>query len=466
MPTTAADRAVPFRFRILVVDDEPRIRNMLTMCLEDDGHDVTTVSDAAGTTAAMEKEAFDIVFLDLRLPDRPGMALIPELLAEQPRAEIVIITAHASIDSAVKAMRKGASDYLPKPFSPAQVRLAVQKAAEVLALEQQVETLEADLAQAQPGDYWDTRSDRMKQVLSLARRAADSEAVLLLRGESGTGKGVLARHVHAWSPRANGPFVVAHSPSLSGELFESELFGHVKGAFTGAVRTRTGRVAQAEGGTLLLDEIGDLPLALQPKLLRFIQSHEYERVGDPETRQANVRLLAATNQNLEAAVEEGRFREDLFYRLNVIEVTLPSLRARQEDILPLARQFLGFFSGRYNRPLEGYTEEAERALHQHPWRGNVRELRNAVERAAILCSGTRVQVEHLPFQHTAGEAASNNAVSSDAAAPDVGSMTSLAELEEAHIRRIVAATETLEEAAQTLGIDPATLWRRRKKYGI
>ena len=443
---------------VLVVDDDPSIRSKLAMCLEDDGHGVTAVSGAEEAVEAATKDAFDVVFLDLRLPGTPGMDIIPDLLEKRPRAEIIIITAHASIESAVEAMRRGASDYLPKPFSPAQVRLAMQKAAELHALGRRVETLEADLESARPGEHLESENKQMQDVLALARRVADSEAVVLMRGKSGTGKGVLARSVHAWSGRAGGPFVVVHCPSLSGDLLESELFGHAEGAFTGAVNASEGRVGEAEGGTLLLDEVGDLPLSLQPKLLRFIQSQEYERVGDPETRQADVRLLAATNQDLETAVEEGRFREDLLYRINVIEVEIPPLRERPEDIMPMARQFLAFFSGKYDRPARTFTGEAAKQLRRYAWPGNVRELQNAVERAVILSREEEITPADLPF--------ANDSSATELPPPQVGAMATLEELEEAHIRRIIAATDTLEEAADTLGIDQATLWRRRKEYGL
>jgi NtrC-family two-component system response regulator AlgB len=442
--------------RVLVVDDEPRIRDMLTMSLEDDGHDVVAVSGGAKALEAADEEAFDVVFLDLRLGAEFGMDIIPDLLEKRPYIAIIIITAHASIESTVEAMRKGAADYLPKPFSPEQVRLAMRKAADLRALEQQVGRLETSLEQAQPSDYLESENEDMQEVLSLARQVAGSEAVMLIRGESGTGKGVLARNVHGWSKRAGGPFVIVHCPSLAGELLESELFGHAKGAFTGAVQASAGRVGQAEGGTLFLDEIGDLPLVLQPKLLRFIQSQEYERVGEPQTRRADVRILAATNQDLEAAVEEGQFREDLLYRINVIEVEVPPLRKRPEDITPLAREFLSFFAEKYNRRLQGFEDETEEVLRRHTWPGNVRELRNAVERAAILSSGERVAPSDLPMKDTSDEET----------LPQVGAMASLDELEEAHIRRVITATATLEEAADVLGINPATLWRRRNEYGI
>jgi NtrC-family two-component system response regulator AlgB len=267
---------------------------------------------------------------------------------------------------------------------------------------------------------------------------------------------VLARAIHARSQRAGGPFVTVHCPSLSAELLESELFGHAQGAFTGAVRDTVGKVSVADGGTLLLDEIGDLPLALQPKLLRLLQERCYERVGETQSRVSNVRVLAATNHNLEAEIAAGRFREDLFYRLNVIEVILPPLRLRPADILPLAEHLLGFFARQSGKTISGFTEPVRDALRRYPWPGNIRELRNAVERAVILASGPTIEPGNLPAQVISGERPSG---------PDAESMT-LDELEAEQIRRILAATPTIEEAAAKLGIDPSTLYRKRKKYGI
>jgi NtrC-family two-component system response regulator AlgB len=444
-----------FSLKILVVDDEPRIRTTLTVCLEDEGHRVTTAGSAAEATKAVAREGFDVVFLDLRLGTASGLDLIPAFLEHNPRLGIVVITAYATVETAVEAMKRGAVDYLPKPFTPAQVRLVAQKVAERKALEHQVEALREQLKGTIPEIVLESRSPEMQHVLSLARQVAAGETTVLLQGESGTGKGVLAQAIHAWSPRAGGPFSVVHSPSLSTELFESELFGHVKGAFTGAVQANPGRVALADGGTLLLDEVGDLPLALQPKLLRFIQDRAYERVGDPTPRRADVRLIAATNQDLEAAVRERRFREDLFYRLNVVEINVPPLRRRPEDVVPLALQFLAFFTAKNNRRVAGFTREAEAALRRHGWPGNVRELQNAVERAVILSHGERLGSDHLSLR--AGPAP---------AGPQVGDMIPLRALEAEHIRRVVAASPTLDEAARTLGIDPATLWRKRKEYGL
>jgi NtrC-family two-component system response regulator AlgB len=442
--------------RVLVVDDEPRIRATLALCLEGEGYRVATAASAEEALAAA-RDPFDVAFLDLRLGVADGLDLIGPLREAVPGLQIVVITAHATFGTAVEAIRRGAFDYLPKPFTPAQVRLAAEKAGVQRALLARVETLQERVAAAGPEAALTSRSPAMRRVLALARQVAPTDATVLLRGESGTGKGVLARAIHAWSPRAARPFVTVHAPALSAELVESALFGHVKGAFTGAVRDAPGRVAQAEGGTLFLDEIGDLPLALQPKLLRFLQDREYERVGDPATRRADVRLVAATNRDLDALVAEGRFREDLLYRLRVIELVMPPLRERPEDVLGLAEGMLAFYVRKYGRALEGFAPEAEAALAAHAWPGNVRELQNAVERAAILSPGPRVGADFL---------GAGPAPAGPDGSPRVGGPFTLAEVEEAHVRRVVAQAATLDEAARLLGIDRATLWRRRKQYGL
>jgi NtrC-family two-component system response regulator AlgB len=291
----------------------------------------------------------------------------------------------------------------------------------------------------------------------LAFKAAPTDATILLRGESGTGKGVLARAIHARSPRSLGPFVTVHCPSLSTELLESELFGHSRGSFTGAVQDTVGKVAAAEGGTLFLDEIGDLPIALQPKLLRLLQERRYERVGETLTHSSDVRIISATNHDLEAAVARGVFREDLLYRLNVIELVLPSLRQRREDILPLAEHLLQFFARQAGKTASGFTEEARAALLRHPWPGNVRELRNAVERGLILAAGPEVGLSDLPAQVGASLPRSTM---------EVGNAVTLEQLEAEHIRRLLAVSPTMEQAAALLGIDPSTLYRKRKRYGL
>jgi NtrC-family two-component system response regulator AlgB len=323
-------------------------------------------------------------------------------------------------------------------------------------LQSHVEELEEQVRSVVPEADLHTEEPAMQQALEVAFKAAPSEAAILLRGESGTGKGVLAQAIHARSSRSAGPFVTVHCPNLSAELLESELFGHAQGAFTGAVRDTLGKVSAAEGGTLLLDEIGDLPSALQPKLLRLLQEKRYERVGETRTRAGDVRILATTNRDLTEMVAAGRFREDLLYRLNVIEVALPPLRQRPRDILPLAEHLLRFFARESGKPVTGFTAEARQSLVRYSWPGNIRELRNSVERGVILAPGPLIGLADLPIQ--VGTPPQSRV--------EVGGPVTLEQLEAEHIRRVLGTSATIEEASATLGIDPSTLYRKRKRYGL
>jgi NtrC-family two-component system response regulator AlgB len=440
------------RLSALVIDDEKNIRKTLTVCLEGIGCRVASAGTPAEALAAMERDAFDLAFLDLRLGESDGLDLLPRLLAGRPELAVVVVTAFATFETAVEAMRRGAVDYLPKPFSPAEIRHAVEQAQRWRAMRHQLSELEERLAREVPEADLTTESPAMRATLELVGRAAASEAPILLRGESGTGKGVLARSVHLQSPRREGPFVTVNCPTLSEELLASELFGHVQGSFTGAVRDQAGKVEAADRGTLFLDEIGELSPGLQAKLLRFLQDKQFERLGETRTRRADVRVVAATNRDLEADVRTGHFREDLLFRLNVIEVPVPPLRERHEDISRLAREFLRFF-GAGKRPLE-LTSEAEAALLAYPWPGNVRELRNVIERAVILSPGSVLGREALP-QRIAAQAHGG---------PRLGGEHTLEQIEREHIERVLARAGTAEAAARTLGIDVSTLWRKRKKY--
>jgi NtrC-family two-component system response regulator AlgB len=444
--------------RILIIDDEPNIRRTLRVALEAMGHEVLEAAAASKALALANRQPCDVVLVDLRLGDDSGLNLIEPFREQSPRTALVIITAHASIDTAIEAMRRGASDYLPKPFTPAQVRAVLERVARERGLRDQVADLTAILRAEVPEADLDSADPALQRVLTLARQAAPTEAVVLLRGESGTGKGVLARALHLWSRRAAAPFITVSCPSLNPELLESALFGHVQGAFTGAIRDALGKVAVAEGGTLFLDEVGDLPLSLQPKLLRFLQERRYERVGEATTRVADVRLLAATSRDLEAAVAEGRFREDLLYRLNVIELGLPPLRQRT-DLLTLADHFLGFFTRQTGRRLTGFSPEARAAMARYAWPGNLRELRNAVERAVILAAGLEIGLADLPERIATSPAAALDPCAA-------GGPLTLEQLEIEHIRRVLARSPSLDAAARALGIDPSTLYRKRKQYGL
>jgi NtrC-family two-component system response regulator AlgB len=442
---------------VLLIDDDASLRKSIRLALETMGHRITEARDGSQAQDVLGRALFDVALLDLRLAREQGLDLLPALLRLAPGLSVVVITAYATIETAVEAMRRGAFDYLPKPFTPNQLRVVLDKVARIRRLESHVEELEDQVRSVVPEADLQTEEPAMKQALEVAFKAATSEATVLIRGESGTGKGVLARAIHARSPRAAGPFVTVNCPSLSAELLESELFGHALGAFTGAVRDTLGKVAAAEGGTLFLDEVADLPLPMQPKLLRLLQEKRYERVGEVQTRTCDVRILAATNRDLEAATAAGRFREDLLYRLNVIEVVLPPLRQRPHDVLPLADHLLRFFARQTGKQLSGFTEEARAALTRYPWPGNVRELRNAIERGVILASGPAVGLADLPAQ--IGQATPSRRL-------EVGGAVTLEDLEAEHIRRVLAAVPTLEEAADVLGIDPSTLYRKRKRYGL
>ena len=440
---------------ILIVDDETNIRKTLSYCLETEGHSVVAVATSQEALKEAKRRPFDIAFIDLRLEGENGMDLIPPLLAESPWLKVVVITANATIESAVEAMRRGAADYIEKPFTSSQVRLLIRTLGHIRDLENEISVLKEDQRRFAPEALLQSKNPEMLRIIETIYRASASEAMILLRGESGTGKSVFARTIHNCSPRAKKPMMIVSCPAVPSELRESELFGQIKGAFTGAVRENPGRIAACEGGTLFLDEIGDMALPIQAKLLRFIQDKEYERLGETMSRKANVRILTATNVNLEQRVAEGRFREDLFYRINVISVHVLPLRERPEDIMAIADDFCRFFSLANHKNILGFDPSAEQALLTHSWPGNVRELRNAIERAVILGNGEYITGSDLP-----------ESVVPSVGTPGVGDSITLSTLEESHIRRILKKTSSIQEAAGILGIDQATLWRRRKTYGI
>lgn len=446
--------------RILIIDDEESIRSTLAVMLEGLGHEVTGVRDAASAFKELEAAQFDMAFLDLKLEGENGLEVLPELLRSNAKLDVVVFTAYASIDSAVEAMRRGAVDYLSKPFTPEQIRQTLRKISKARSLEGRVANLEARLSGDAPPTSVESVEPAMERAFSLAFKAANSAATVLLLGESGTGKSILARAIHDRSPQKDKPFVTVSCPSLSAELLESELFGRVKGAYTGATSDTWGKVALADGGTLFLDEIGELPLAIQPKLLRLLQEKEYERVGEAKTRRANVRIIAATNRHLDAAVREKTFREDLFYRLNVIAIRVPPLRERPRDLKQMAASYLKFFSAQCGKRVTGFAPAALAALEAYAWPGNLRELRNAVEHAVIFAGGNEVQPADLPEQlNAAGPGAALDSV-------HIGMKVPLEQIENEHIRRILAQTTTMEEAAQMLGISRGTLYERKKKMGI
>src|SRR5580658_10849712 len=356
--------------RVLIVDDEPSIRKTTRVAVESGGHSAVEAPNAAKALKAAETEGFDAVFLDLKLGADDGMEVLRRLMKLRPAPAVILFTAYANIATAVEAMRHGAFDFIPKPFTPDQIRAVLAKVGKAHTLERRVQALESDIASGAPPVDLESDEPAMKRALQVAFRAAGTHANILILGQSGTGKSVLAREIHKKSARRDAAFVTVNCPSLSRELLESELFGHAKGSFTGAIADTPGKIAAADGGTLFLDEIGEMPLEIQPKLLRLLQEREYERVGEAKPRKATVRVIAATNRNLTEEVKAARFREDLFYRLNVINVALPGLKDRPADLLRLAENYLKFFAGRMGRKITGFSPQVREAFAAYGWPGN------------------------------------------------------------------------------------------------
>jgi NtrC-family two-component system response regulator AlgB len=399
---------------------------------------------------AIREQPCDLVFLDLRLGDESGLDVLPRLLAIRPGLDVVIVTAYSSVDSAVEAMRRGARDFIAKPFTPAQIRHLVERTLERRALAERANAFEARLVEAAPEATLETRSPPMTATLQTAARAAAHEVPVLLRGEPGTGKGVLARAVHDQSRRRDRPFVVVSCPAFSEERLVAELFGRAPPEPAGR-----GRLEEADGGTVFLDEIGELGPAVQARLLRFLQEGQLERVGEDVPRRVDVRIVTATQRDLDAAAAAGTFRQDLLYRLNVMELVVPPLRERPEDVLPLARRFVAFFAAQAGRPAPELSRAAESVLCAWRWPANVRELRNAIERALILAPGATIEPEVFP----------ERMLGRPSGAPTPGGDYTAEDVEREHVLRVIARTATLAEASRILGIDVTTLWRKRKRWG-
>jgi two-component system, NtrC family, response regulator PilR len=381
---------------ILIVDDERSMREFLEILLQRAGHDVIACAAAADALVALEADDYDLIISDIKMPGIGGLELLQRVREVTPETPVVLITAHGSTESAVEAMRLGAYDYLTKPCSVDEICLVVDKALEKRSLSAENRRLRRELQERSGLPTMLGRSPRMKEVFDFVHRVAASKTNLLITGESGTGKELVARAVHSLSDRKERPFVAVNCGAIPENLLESELFGHVKGAFTGAVANKLGLFEVADGGTLFLDEIGEMPLSLQVKVLRAIQDRTFKRVGGTHDVRVDVRILCATNRDLGAEVRAGRFREDLFYRLNVIEVRLPPLRERNEDIAHLARFFIEKYARELGRPVNEVAPEVIAALEAHPFPGNVRELENLIERAVTLAPGERITLDCLP----------------------------------------------------------------------
>jgi DNA-binding NtrC family response regulator len=383
------------RGRLLVVDDESTARRALATLLTDDGYQVETAGSGEEALERLAAFAPDVLLTDVRMPGMDGVELLAQARTLDPTLVVVVMTAFGTVKDAMRAMKAGAEHYITKPVDLDELLLVLERVFRQRALQREAGLLRARVRAAHRFENLLGTSAPMQALFKTILQVAPSRATVLLTGESGTGKERVAQAIHEASPRASGPFVKLHCAALAETLLESELFGHEKGAFTGAVARREGRFRLAHGGTLFLDEISEISPGLQVKLLRVLQERSFERVGGNETLKVDVRIIAATNRDLERLVKEGRFREDLFYRLNVVGLVLPPLRQRREDIPLLAEHFLRRFADEAGKPLTGFTAEAMAALQGHPWVGNVRELENAIERAVVLASGTQVQVEHL-----------------------------------------------------------------------
>ncbi|MCY1054011.1 sigma-54 dependent transcriptional regulator [Nannocystis sp. SCPEA4] len=461
--------------RVLVVDDEPGIREFVAEALLDDDHEVAQAASGEAAWALLEREGFDVVLSDLRMPGMDGMALLRRLRERQPDVEVVILTAHGDVDTAVEAMRLGAFDYLQKPLgSLGELRLLIRRAAERRSLRN---FQEAHQSAVEAGPELTFGAPAMTPVVAALRKVAVTDATVLLIGESGTGKEIAARAVHAWSRRRGGPFVAVNCAALAEQLLESELFGHEKGAFTGAVARRRGRIEVAQGGTFFLDEVGELALPLQAKLLRLLQERTFERIGGGPTLRADVRWIAATNRDLPAMIADGRFREDLFHRLAVFPVVLPPLRERREDIEPLAERLLAQACANLGRKPLRLDPSARALLRRARWSGNVRELANTLERAAILADGEVLHDSELaipglglapaPVAPSATPATSAAPAGSAAHTAPAGEPRPLQDLERDAIEAALRHFEGNRiRTAEALGIGVRTLYDKIKRYNL
>ncbi len=446
--------------RIAVVDDERRMVDILTMVLRREGYRVEAFQDGARALTALAEQPFDLLVTDLRMPEPDGLAVLRGAQEVDPDLPVILITAHGTVSSAIEAIKRGAFDYVEKPFDNDELKALVKRALDMTRLTRENRYLRSELRSRYSIDQIVAASEAMREVLDRARRAARSPSTVLLTGESGTGKELIARALHYHSDRVGGPFVAVNCKSLAPGVLESELFGHERGAFTGADRARRGLFEQAHGGTLFLDEIGEIGLDFQATLLRVLQERSVRRVGGERNLAVDVRIVAATNRDLRAEVAAGRFREDLYFRIAVIPIHIPPLRERPDDVIPLARHFLGKWNAELGREMSGWEDAVERYLLSHDWPGNARELENALERGMVLARGDRIELDDLRLGPEETDAA-----------PGASTAQGLREfLDAAAAERIRAALEATggrrAEAAASLGVDRTTLYRLMRKYEI
>jgi DNA-binding NtrC family response regulator len=442
--------------KILVIDDQPSVRFGLRRLLEGEGYRVLEAETGAQALPIVTENAPELILLDLRLPDIDGLDLLTKIKEIDDDVPVIILTAHGTIETAITALKNGAENFFTKPFDAESILILLAKTLEQSRARR--ELLLAGLAEERTvSEYFHGQSEPVLRLYQTIERLAQSDSTVLLQGETGTGKGVFARLIHRLSARQEKPFVAVNCAGLSRELLESELFGHEKGSFTGAVASKPGLFELAQSGTIFFDEIAEMEPAIQARVLTVLEERKFRRVGGIQEKEVDVRVVAATNRNLQAEIKRGRFREDLYYRLNVMPLTMPSLKSRREDILPLARHFIAHYNQRLTRKVQDLTPKAELLLENYDWPGNIRELRNVIERAVILCTANRIHASDLPL---------GGAEPGDGRNVDEGEQfLSLDQIERLYIERIMAATgNNLSRSAEVLGVTRSTLYNKIRKY--
>ncbi len=442
--------------KVLIIDDEQDIRNLLAKTLEYEGYNVVTAERARTGLKILKEQAINVVICDVKLPDAGGIELVGQIKELSPETEVICLTAYGNIQDGVQAMKNGAFDYLVKGDDNNKIIPLISKAEEKSRLQFRIKELESKVSKKYDFDQIIGNSPLILQAVTLARKVADTEATVLLSGPTGTGKEVFAQAIHTASSRKNQSFVAVNCSAFGKDLLENELFGHMAGSFTGATKDKKGLFEEAHNGTIFLDEIGELDHDLQAKLLRVLEAGNFLKVGDTKETKVNVRVIAATNRNLEKESESGLFREDLFYRLSVFQIKLPALNDRKEDIPLMARHFAAYFASKSKKKISGISKDYLEALKKHSWRGNIRELRNVVERSVILCDGDTLTKEVLPLDF-------------DTAKPGLTSigLFDLKEIEKEHIKTVLEHTKgNKTKAAGLLGIGLTTLYRKMEEYNL
>ncbi len=444
------------RYKILIVDDEEIMRSSLSDWLKEDGYQVVALSDGYEAIDRVKAEEWDLAVVDLKMPKIDGLEVLKRISKIKPQLPVVIITAYATVDTAVVAMKEGAADYIVKPFNPEEISLVIAKLVEHQRLVKENIRLRKALTKRFTFQDLVGKSPKMLEVIEMIKTVAPTKSTVLIRGDSGTGKELVARAIHELGPRKKFPFIAAACGAMPESLLEAELFGYEKGAFTGAVSRHKGRIEMADRGTLFLDEVGDISLKTQVDLLRFIQEREFRRLGGKTALKVDIRIIAATNKNLEEMISRGEFRDDLFYRLNVISITVPPLRERKEDIPILAEHFLEKFSLDTGKTPDGFSDEVMKLFMEYDWPGNIRQLENTVEHALVVAQDDRITVKDLPPY-----------ICTQTASMEVAPRQSLDDLEKKHILVVLKSNNwNIKKSAQILGINRVTLYNKIKKYKL